>query len=70
MVPYSFVNIGSGNGLLVDNTKPPPKPMLLSIGPFETHLSEIPIKIFKKYCLGNFAYLVGAQWVNKHGNTV
>ena len=31
MVTYNWVNIGSGNGLLPDGTKPLPEPMLICI---------------------------------------
>ena len=44
MVPWIFVIIGSGNGLLPDDTKPLPKPVLMCGFP-ETYLYEISFEI-------------------------
>ena len=51
MVAGILVNIGSGNGLLPDGTKPLPEPFLLIIRLYDFHIRAISQELLKTHIL-------------------
>ena len=74
MATEIWVNIGSGNGLLPDGTKPLPEPMLtdhqwspvtIILGQFDRRcLNHQPLKLISKSHIWNSIQISQGQWVN------